>query len=59
MHAIWHALSITGSMAWEIAWALILGFTLSAMVQAVVRKTTVVSLLDKRFQQFRTAITGR
>ncbi|ANH95012.1 hypothetical protein A8713_30755 [Streptomyces sp. SAT1] len=45
MHAIWHALSITGSMAWEIAWALILGFTLSAVVQAVVRKSTVVSLL--------------
>lgn len=45
MHAIWHALSITGSMAWEIAWALVLGFTLSAVVQAVVRKSTVVSLL--------------
>ncbi|MFF7969359.1 permease [Streptomyces sp. NPDC007903] len=45
MDAIWHALSITGSMAWEIAWALVLGFTLSAVVQAVVRKSTVVSLL--------------
>ncbi|WP_405565598.1 permease [Streptomyces sp. NBC_01180] len=45
MHAVLHALSITGSMAWEIAWALILGFTLSAIVQAIVRKSTVVSLL--------------
>ncbi|KIZ15792.1 permease [Streptomyces natalensis] len=45
MHAIWHALSIAGSMAWEITWALILGFALSAVVQAVVRKSTVVSLL--------------
>lgn len=43
--AVLHALSLTGSMAWEIMWALILGFTLSAVVQAVVRKSTVVSLL--------------
>ncbi|WP_328913936.1 MULTISPECIES: permease [unclassified Streptomyces] len=45
MHAIWHALSITGAMTWEIAWALVLGFGLSAIVQAVVRKSTVVRLL--------------
>jgi hypothetical protein len=45
MHAIWHALSITGSMTWEITWALILGFGLSAVVQAVVRRSTVVRLL--------------
>lgn len=44
-HPVLHALSITGSMAWEITWALVLGFTLSAVVQAVVRKSTVVSLL--------------
>lgn len=45
IHAMLHALSIAGSMTWEIAWALILGFTLSALVQAVVRKATVVTLL--------------
>ncbi|MFJ3201352.1 permease [Streptomyces sp. NPDC086989] len=45
MHAILHALSITGAMTWQITWALILGFALSAVVQAVVRKSTVVSLL--------------
>jgi len=45
MHAVLHALSITGSMAWEITWALILGFALSAVVQAVVRKSTIVRLL--------------
>ena len=45
MHAIGHALSIAGSMTWQIAWALILGFTLSAIVQAVVRRSTVVRLL--------------
>jgi uncharacterized membrane protein YraQ (UPF0718 family) len=45
MHAVLHALSIAGAMTWEITWALILGFALSAVVQAVVRKSTVVSLL--------------
>ncbi|MEV8603352.1 permease [Streptomyces griseoviridis] len=57
MHAVRHALSITGSMAWEIAWALILGFALSAVVQAVVRKATVVSLLgDDRPRALATAV---
>ncbi len=56
MHAIWHALSITGSMAWEITWALVLGFTLSAVIQAVVRTSTVVSLLgDDRPRALATA----
>ncbi|WP_416955475.1 permease [Streptomyces sp. Agncl-13] len=45
MGAIGHALSIAGSMTWEVTWALILGFTLSAVVQAVVRRSTVVRLL--------------
>jgi len=43
--AIGHALALTGSMTWEILWALILGFTLSAVVQAVVRRSTIVSLM--------------
>ncbi|MEV8343695.1 permease [Streptomyces niveus] len=56
MHAVLHALSITGSMAWEITWALILGFALSAVVQAVVRKSTVVALLgDDRPKTFAVA----
>ncbi len=45
MHAVGHALSIAGSMTWQIAWALILGFALSAVVQAVVRRSTIVRLL--------------
>ena len=45
MHAIIHALSITGSMTWQITWALILGFALSSVIQAVVRRSTVVRLL--------------
>ena len=45
MHAVGHALSVAGSMTWQIAWALILGFALSAVVQAVVRRSTIVRLL--------------
>ncbi len=45
LHALGHALAISGSMTWEILWALILGFTLSAIVQALVRRSTVVRLL--------------
>jgi uncharacterized protein len=43
--AIWHALELTGSMTWEILWALIVGFALSAVVEAVVRRSTIVSLM--------------
>ena len=45
MDAIGRALALTGSMTWEILWALILGFALSAVVQAVVRKSAIVGLL--------------
>jgi hypothetical protein len=45
MPAIGHALSLAGSMTWQILWALILGFTLSAIVQALVRRETVSGLL--------------
>jgi uncharacterized membrane protein YraQ (UPF0718 family) len=45
MRVVLHALSITGSMTWEITWALIGGFALSAVIQAVVRRPTIVRLL--------------
>ncbi len=45
MGAVGHALALAGSMTWEILWALILGFALSAVVQAVVRKSTIVRLM--------------
>jgi uncharacterized membrane protein YraQ (UPF0718 family) len=45
MDAIGRALALAGSMTWEILWALILGFLLSAVVQAVVRKSTIVRLM--------------
>jgi uncharacterized membrane protein YraQ (UPF0718 family) len=45
VNAIGHALTIAGTMTWEILWALILGFALSAVVQAVIRRSTIVRLL--------------
>jgi len=41
LHAIGHALAIAGFMTWEILWALILGFALSAVVQALVGRSTI------------------
>jgi uncharacterized membrane protein YraQ (UPF0718 family) len=45
LDAIGHALALAGSMTWQVTWSLILGFTLSAVVQAVVRRQTVTRLL--------------
>ena len=45
MSGLAHALRIAGSMSWEILWALILGFGLSAAVQAVVSKSEITRLL--------------
>src|SRR2546428_8630439 len=44
-HGIVHALSFAGGMTWEILWALILGFALSGVVQAVVSKREMSRLL--------------
>jgi uncharacterized protein len=43
--AITHALMMSLTMAWEILWALILGFWLSAVIQAVVSKEEMSRLL--------------
>ncbi len=45
VRAVGHALTVSGSMTWEILWALIFGFALSAVVQAVVRRSTVIRRL--------------
>ncbi len=55
---LWHALMIAASMTWEILWALILGFTLSAVVQAVVRRETVVRALGSDSPGALAAATG-
>lgn len=45
VHSLLHALSVAGMMTWDILWSLILGFTLSATIQAVVRKQAIAKLL--------------
>src|SRR5674476_552277 len=58
MSAIGHALSLAGSMTWEILWALILGFFLSTVVQAVVRRATVIRLMGDDRPRAIVASTG-
>jgi uncharacterized membrane protein YraQ (UPF0718 family) len=60
MTRIWQglldALGAAGSMTWQVTWSLILGFTLSAIVQALVRKSTIARLLsDDRGKSLATA----
>jgi uncharacterized protein len=45
LDALGHALAVAGSMTWEITWSLILGFTLSAIVQALVRREAITRRL--------------
>src|SRR6266852_1869400 len=45
MHHVLNALRMAFAMFWEILWALILGFALSAVVQAVVSKAEMSRLL--------------
>src|SRR5947209_5938977 len=44
-HQLWRALSFAFGMTWEVLWALILGFALSGVVQAVVSKREMRRLL--------------
>jgi uncharacterized protein len=51
-----HALRVTGLMTWQVTWSLILGFTLSAVIEALVRKSTIAGLLpDDRPRSIATA----
>jgi uncharacterized membrane protein YraQ (UPF0718 family) len=45
LNSVGHALQVAGSMTWQILWALIFGFVLSAVVQALVRRETIVRRL--------------
>ena len=58
VHAIGHALTVTGGMTWQILWSLILGFTLSAVVQALVRRGTIERLLGKDSPKTLAVATG-
>jgi uncharacterized membrane protein YraQ (UPF0718 family) len=46
LHAIGDALAMAGNMGWQILWPLVLGFTLSAVIQAVVRKERISALMS-------------
>jgi uncharacterized membrane protein YraQ (UPF0718 family) len=55
-HALLHALRITGSMTWQVTWSLMLGFTLSAIIESLVKKSTIARLLpDDRPRMLLTA----
>jgi hypothetical protein len=41
LNELGRALADAGSMTWQITWSLILGFTLSAVIQAVVRREAI------------------
>ncbi|MGC5258363.1 permease [Gordonia sp. DT218] len=58
MHAIVHALGLAGTMAWNILWALVFGFALSAMIQAVVRRSTIVRALGDHRPRTLAVATG-
>jgi uncharacterized protein len=54
--AVVHALRVTGSMTWQVTWSLVLGFALSAVIEALVRKSTIARLLpDDRPRSLATA----
>ena len=54
--ALGHALAVAGSMTWQVTWSLILGFTLSAVIESLVRKATIARLLpDDRPRSLATA----
>ena len=44
-NALLHALGVIGSMTWQIAWSLILGFALSAVIESLAHKSTISRLL--------------
>jgi uncharacterized protein len=43
--AVGHALRVTALMTWQVTWSLVLGFTLSAVIESLVRKSTIAGLL--------------
>src|SRR6266536_3827858 len=57
-HEVWRALSFAFGMTWEVLWALILGFGLSAIVQAVVSKREMRKLLPDDSPKTLTVATG-
>jgi uncharacterized membrane protein YraQ (UPF0718 family) len=54
-HGLLHALGIAGSMTWQVTWSLILGFTLSAIIEALVKKSRSPTAADDRPRSLATA----
>jgi uncharacterized protein len=55
-HGLLHALGVAGSMTWQVTWSLVLGFTLSAIIESLVKKSTIARLLpDDRPRSLATA----
>jgi len=53
---ILHALRVAGTMTWQVTWSLILGFTLAAVIEALVKKSTIARALpDDRPHSLATA----
>ena len=53
---ILHALRVAGTMTWQVTWSLILGFTLAAVIEALVKKSTIARVLpDDRPRSLATA----
>src|SRR5438105_9497997 len=57
-HELWRAASFALGMTWEVLWALILGFALSGVVQAVVSKRELRRLLPDDSPQSLAVATG-
>jgi uncharacterized membrane protein YraQ (UPF0718 family) len=57
-HELWRALSFAFGMTWEVLWALILGFALSAVVQAVISKAEIRRLLPDDSPRTLSVATG-
>ena len=57
LEAVGRALTIAGLMAWQILWPL--GFTLSGVIQAIVRKERIVALLHDDFPHYLSIAAGR
>jgi uncharacterized protein len=58
LDALGHALGVAGSMAWQITWSLILGFALSGIVQAVIRRQAITRLLGDNRPKTLAVATG-
>ena len=57
-HELARALLAAGSMTWQITWSLILGFTLSAVIQAVVRREAIARHLGNTSTRTLALATG-